>query len=232
MNGIGAGAIEGFGSSTIFATMAVQNSTASSDRLAKRTCGVQAERTWSNETHRVDDANSAGMAENGTISHPQSVDSRQPSRPHDQGHDSRETDQVWTCLELARIIPHRLEPTCTVRSISPITETLTVLMNTVNSFQNHRRTENWGYLGTTSETEIDDSTQHSTSNMRDDTNNAPTKEAIENEVAHRWRVLAMTSLSLANDIAASDAKLAAANARKRLQTTASLKPSWWTLRTR
>ena len=119
-----------FGSSTTFSRMAVENSTASSDRLAKRTCGVQVERTWSNEAPQVQDANSAGMAENGNTSCPQSVDSRQFRRLEDQSHDSKETDQVWTCSELERIILHRLEPTCTVTSVAPIT----VLMKTVNTF--------------------------------------------------------------------------------------------------
>ena len=66
------------------------------------------------------------MAENGMTSYPQSVDSLQPGRPHDRSHDSREVDQVWTCSELAKIALHRLEPTCTVTSNTPITETLTV----------------------------------------------------------------------------------------------------------
>ena len=59
---------------------------------------------------------SAGMAENGTTSNPQSIDSRQSGRPHDQSHESRETDQVRTSVELARSILHRLEPLCTVTS--------------------------------------------------------------------------------------------------------------------
>ena len=68
---------------------------------------------------------------------------------HDPGHDPTETDQVWTCPELARVILHILGPTCTVTSVTPITATLTVLMNTVNNFQNHRLTV---YLGTMIET--------------------------------------------------------------------------------
>ena len=101
-----------FDSSTTFARMAVQNSTAASDRLTERTCGVQAKRARSNETHRAEDAHSGGVAENVTTSYPQCVDSRQPGRPHDQGHDSREADQVWTCSELARIILRKLGPPC------------------------------------------------------------------------------------------------------------------------
>ena len=49
---------------------------------------------------------------------------------------------------------------------------------------------------------------------------------------HRWSVLVMTSLLFADGIALSDARLAAPSARKRLRTTASLKPSWWTKWTR
>ena len=115
-----------FGSSTTFSRMAAENSTASSDRLAKRTCGVQAERTWSNGAPQVEDANNARMDENGNTSYPQSVYSRQSRRLHDQNHDPRETDQVWTCSELEMILLHRREPTCTVTSVTPIT----VLMNT------------------------------------------------------------------------------------------------------
>ena len=131
-----------FGSSTTLARMAVQNSTATSDGLTERTRGVQATRAGSNETHRAEDAHSAGMAENGTTSNPQSIDSRQSRRPHDQSHESRETDHVRTSVELARSILHRLEPPCTVTSDwcnrQSITEILTVEMNTVNSFQYHR----------------------------------------------------------------------------------------------
>ena len=78
----------------------------------------------------------------GTTSSSQSIDSRQSSRPHDQGNDSRETDQVRTRLELTRITLHRLEPTCTaaMTSATSITETLAVEMNTVNSFQHQRLT--------------------------------------------------------------------------------------------
>ena len=46
---------------------------------------------------------------------------------------------------------------------------------------------------------------------------------------HRRRIQAMTSLTLADVSTASDAEVAAASARKKLQTTASLKPSEWTL---
>ena len=83
------------GSSTTFARMAVQNSTAASDRLTERTCGGASEE---------------GTAANGTTTYSHAEDSRQPCRLHDQGHDSRETDQVLACFELARIILHRLGP--------------------------------------------------------------------------------------------------------------------------
>ena len=134
--------------------MAVQSSTAASD--AQSTFAACKRRgSWSNVTHRVEDRHSAGMAENGTSAYPQSIDSRQSGRPHDQGHDSRETDQVWTCSELARIILHSLGPTCIVTSVTFITETLAVWMNTVNSLQNHRLTVYRWNLGTKTETVID-----------------------------------------------------------------------------
>ena len=129
-----------FESSTTFSRMAVQSSTASSDRFIERTRGVQAKKAWSNETRRVEDAHSPGMAENGTTSYPQSTDSRQSDRLHDGGHDPRETDQVWTCSEFARINLR------TATSVSLITEILTVLMNTVNSFENHRLTARQGLM--------------------------------------------------------------------------------------
>ena len=66
----------------------------------------------------------------------------------------------------------------------------------------------------------------------DSANSASTEEATEDDVVQARRVLAMISLPFADGIALSDTKLAAANARKSLQTTASLKPSWRTLRTR
>ena len=113
--GIGSGAIEGLGAAQLL-RMAIQNSTATSDGLTECTRGLQATRTGSNETYRAEDARSAGMAENGTTSNPQSIDSRQSGRPHDQSHESRETDQVRTSVELARSILHRLEPICTVTS--------------------------------------------------------------------------------------------------------------------
>ena len=105
-----------FGSSTTLARMAVQNSTATSDGLTERTRGVQATRAGSNETYRAEDACSAGMAENGTTSNPQSIDSRQSGRSHDEGHVSRKIDQVRTSFEPTRSILHRLESTCTVTS--------------------------------------------------------------------------------------------------------------------
>ena len=95
-----------FGSSTTLARMAVQNSIATSDGLTERTRGLQATRTGWNETYRAGDARSAGMAENGATSNPQSIDSRQSGRPHDQSHESRETDQVRTSVELARSMLH------------------------------------------------------------------------------------------------------------------------------
>ena len=129
------------GSSTTFTRMAVQNRAVASDRFTERTRSVLTQRARSKETGRAEDAHSAGMAEHGTTSSSQSIDSRQSSRPHDQGHDSRETDQVRTSLELARITLHRLEPTCTaVTSAAAVTETLSVETNTVNSFQTHRLT--------------------------------------------------------------------------------------------
>ena len=42
------------GSSITFAKVAIQSNTASFDRLTERTDGVQTERIWSNETHRVE----------------------------------------------------------------------------------------------------------------------------------------------------------------------------------
>ena len=84
--GIGSGAIEGLGAAQLL-----------KEWQYKCFSGVHAtRRTRSNETYRVEDAHSAGMAENGTTSNPQSIDSRQSGRPHDQSHESRETDQVRT----------------------------------------------------------------------------------------------------------------------------------------
>ena len=133
--------------STMFARVAVQSRAVSANRHTERTCGVQAKRSWSNETHRVDDAHSAQMHENGTTSYPQSIGSRQSGRPHDQGHDQRATAQVRTCSELARINLHRLGPTCTLTRGRPIRNVS--LKNTVKSFQDHRHTAN---LRTTIET--------------------------------------------------------------------------------
>ena len=122
-------------SSRTVARMAVQNSAAYLDRLTKCARSVQTQRTRPKETCRAEDARSAGMAKKGTTSSSQCIDSRQSGRPHDQGNDSRETDQVRTSLELTRITLHRLEPTCTaaMTSATSITETLTVEMNTVNN---------------------------------------------------------------------------------------------------
>ena len=92
---------------------------------------------------------------------------------------------------------------------------------------------------TTMKTGIDVSPQPSTSNsidvsakmqtveqiadvpICDDDTNASMRKAIENDPAQ-----------MKSDIASSDAKLTAANVRKRRQTTASLRPSWWKWRTR
>ena len=89
-----------YGSSTTFARMAVQNSTAPSDGLTERTCGVPAKKAGSNETRRAEDDHSAGMAEKGTTSYPQSVDSRQSGRLHDQGHDWRKLIKFGRALNL------------------------------------------------------------------------------------------------------------------------------------
>ena len=56
-------------------------------------------------------------------------------------------------------------------------------------------------------------------------------DAETSKTLHRWRLRAMTSLSWANGIASLDAN-STANARKKRQTTASLRPSWWKWRTR
>ena len=53
--------------------MAVRSSTPLLQTDIQRTCGVQAQRAWSNETHRVEDDHSAGMAENGTTSYTQNL---------------------------------------------------------------------------------------------------------------------------------------------------------------
>ena len=169
------------------------------------------------ETHRAEDAHSARTAESGTASYPQSVDSRQSGRPHDQGHDSRKTDQVRTCFELARIILHRLEPAYAVTSVTPITETLTVEVTTVNSFQNHRLTAYGGNLRTTNGTEIDDSPKLSTSNSVEESAKCRLSRTLQmcacvtirtlrprrmpsRMTLHRWRAGALTSLSLVNAI--------------------------------
>ena len=99
--------------------------------------------TVSEVTHRVEDAHRAGMAENGTLSYPQSVDSRQSGRPHDQGHDARETDQVCTCSELVTINFDSRGPTCTLETETQITTALTVLTNTFNNSQNHSLARSW-----------------------------------------------------------------------------------------
>ena len=122
--------------------MAVKNSAAALDRLTERACSVQTQRTRPNETRGAEDAHSAEMAENGTTSSSQSIDSRQPGRSHDQGHVSRKTDQVRTSLELTRITLHRLEPTCkaaAVTSATSDTASLSAETYTVDSFQHLRR---------------------------------------------------------------------------------------------
>ena len=138
--GIGSGAIEGLGAAQLLREW--QYKTVPLLQTDSQSALAVCKRTGSNETYRAEDACSAGMAENGTTSNPQSIDSRQSGRPHDQSHESRETDQVRTSVELARSILHRLEPPCTVTSDwcnrQSITEILTVEMNTVNSFQYHR----------------------------------------------------------------------------------------------
>ena len=93
----------------------------------------------------------------------------------------RETDQVRTSFELTRITLHRLEPTCTaaMTSTTSITETLTVEMNTVNSFQHHKLTACGGNLRTTTmKTGIDMSPQPSTSNSIDVSAKMQTVEQI------------------------------------------------------
>ena len=112
------------------------------------------------------------------------------------------TKAVRTSVELARSILHRLEPTCTATSVTPITETLAVEMNTVNSFQDHRLAAYRGnFRTTTMKTGIDMSPQPSTSNRNDvfakmqtveqiadvlacdDDTNASMRKAIENDAA-------------------------------------------------
>ena len=208
-----------FGSSTTLARMAVQNSTATSDGLTERTCGVQATRAGSTG---AEDARSAGMAENGTTSNPQSIDSRQSGRLYDQSHESRETDQVRTSVELARSILHRLEPPCTVTSDwcnrQSITEILTVEMNTVNSFQYHRLRKR-GKLGYNDDEDRD---RHVTTALPPQTVFGNPQHVSANVGRHDdWRGQNFL-----------DVRLAAANARKKRQTTASLRPSWWKWQTR
>ena len=180
------------------------------------------------------------MAESGTTSCPHMSTHDNPADFMTKAMTREKLIKFWTCSEIARIILRRLEPTCTVTSVTPITKALTILMNTVTSFQNRRLTAHGRNLRTTIETGIDDSPQLSTSNsINEFAKYRPSSKlqmclcatirtmlrrrmAIKNDVA---QVRAVRSLTLANDIAASDAKLAVASARKRLQTTASLKPS-------
>ena len=97
--------------------------------------------------------------------------------------------------------PHfisRLEPTCTVTSVTPITETPSVEMNTVNSFQHHRLAAYGGNLRTTTmKTGIDMSPSNSIDvsakiqtveqiadvPLCDDDTNASMRKAIENDAA-------------------------------------------------
>ena len=141
----------------------------------------------------------------------------------------------------ARIIVRRLGPTCTAASVTPNTETLTVSESQTDSIL--------GNLRTAIETGIDDSPQLSTSNSVDESakyqcergqhvgwydsaNIASTKEAIENDVAQVESIDDdIASLFCTDGNSLSDSKMGAANAGKKLQTTASLKPSWWTLQT-
>ena len=114
--GIGSGAIEGLGAAQLLrewqykTVPLLQTDSQSALAVCKRRGPGRM------KTYRAEDACSAGMAENGTTWNPQSIDSRQSGRPHDQSHEPRETDQVRTSVELARSILHRLEPPCTVTS--------------------------------------------------------------------------------------------------------------------
>ena len=150
-------------------------------------------------------------------------------KPADEGHHLRETGQVWTCSEFAKIVLRRLEPSLTVTSVAPITETLSRDEHSqqLAESQTHRKR---GNLRTTIETRIDNSPQPSTSSNVMNQPNADRQTdgrcafARRNEQCFRgWRVRAMTSLTQHQTRI-----LAAVNARKRLQATASLKPSWWT----
>ena len=59
-----------FGRSTTSTIMAVQSGTSSANGLAQCTGCVQAQRSLANEIHRVEDAHSAGIAEDGKTAHP------------------------------------------------------------------------------------------------------------------------------------------------------------------
>ena len=109
------------------------------------------------------------MAENGTTSSSQSIDSRESGRPHDQGHDSRETDQVRTSLELARITLHRLEPTCTSNISYISSQKLSQLKRTQPTAFSITDSQRMGGNVTTIETRIDDSPEPFTSNSVDET---------------------------------------------------------------
>ena len=119
---------------------------------------------------------------------------------------------------------HRLGPACTATSDTPITTTLTVLITTVTSLQNHRLTV---YLGTTIRTgwtmRRKNSAQPSSHNrdesamcqnergQHDDCMDSASTRRPSRMTLHRWRVLVMTSLPSADGSALPDAKLAAAN---------------------
>ena len=173
-----------FGRSTAFVRMAVQISAVASYRFTEGARTVQTQGARSNDTCRAEDAHRAGMAENGTTSSSQSVDSRQSGRPHDQGHDLGETDQVRTRFELARITPRRLLADLISSNISYIDHR--------NSYklQYHRLTAH-GKLGTATVTGIDYSPQPFASDLN---------ESAECSVCD-------------DEIATADVKLAAAGCR-------------------
>ena len=80
------------------------------------------EEVWSTETCEL---KMLTVAENGRLRiHKVSTHDNPADLMTKAMHESRETDQVRTSVELARSILHRVEPTCTVTSVTPITETL------------------------------------------------------------------------------------------------------------
>ena len=106
------------GSSTTFARMAVQNSTAASGRLTERTCGVQAKRAWVHtgrpRIHEV-------------WTHDKPADFMTKAMTREK------LIKFGRALNLRGSFSQTWAKTCTVTSVTPITETLTVEMNTVNS---------------------------------------------------------------------------------------------------